>query len=363
MAATSPTIEGFRAAFHRPSLVFAEIAWRWVFGATASALVGFSLVEYFNSLPVSRADSTLLLTRQPALVLRALVHVFGGSLNRGIACSLIVMLALAICWIVLASMGRMATVRALAEYFRKDLASKGLIVEPGTKENGFTTLARSAEERSTKLSPMRGLLGLNVLRVAVVLGSILALLASSILASFVSPDAHPRPGMAIVLFLLLAGFVCFVGWELNWWLSLAEMFVVRNGDDALDAIAAAASLSRDRAGSVLAVSIWTVLAHLIAFSVASSVVAVPFAFIPVAPWRVIFAIIAIVTLVYFAIVNWLYIARLAGYVCIVEMPNPSFTQILPVAPPPMAGNVMDVKSMIDRDELILSDIPNLALEP
>jgi hypothetical protein len=45
------------------------------------------------------------------------------------------------------------------------------------------------------------------------------------------------------------------------------------------------------------------------------------------------------------------------------MPNPSFTQILPVAPPPMAGNVIDVKSMIDRDELILSDIPNLALEP
>jgi hypothetical protein len=29
----------------------------------------------------------------------------------------------------------------------------------------------------------------------------------------------------------------------------------------------------------------------------------------------------------------------------------------------MAGNVIDVKSMIDRDELILSDIPNLALEP
>ena len=35
--AISPTVEGFRTAFRRPSLTLAEIMWRWVGGATAAA--------------------------------------------------------------------------------------------------------------------------------------------------------------------------------------------------------------------------------------------------------------------------------------------------------------------------------------
>ena len=48
MPRVSPTLEGFRAAFRRPSLTFAEIAWRWSFGAAAVALFAFALLEYFK---------------------------------------------------------------------------------------------------------------------------------------------------------------------------------------------------------------------------------------------------------------------------------------------------------------------------
>jgi hypothetical protein len=66
-----------------------------------------------------------------------------------------------------------------------------------------------------------------------------------------------------------------------------------------------------------------------------------------------------VTLAYFAVVDCLYIARLAGYLFIAEMPEALVEAAsFPASPlqtsPPQAP--------MDRDELILSDIPNLAAE-
>jgi hypothetical protein len=46
MPRVSPTLEGFRAAFRRPSLTFTEIAWRWTAGATAWAWFVLWVIEY-----------------------------------------------------------------------------------------------------------------------------------------------------------------------------------------------------------------------------------------------------------------------------------------------------------------------------
>ncbi|MGC2371786.1 MAG: hypothetical protein WA474_22145, partial [Candidatus Sulfotelmatobacter sp.] len=75
MSRPSPTIEGLRATFRRPSVTFAEISWRWALGATAAVLMLFYCVEYLDTLPVTSADATLLSTRQPALVGRAVAHI------------------------------------------------------------------------------------------------------------------------------------------------------------------------------------------------------------------------------------------------------------------------------------------------
>jgi hypothetical protein len=69
----------------------------------------------------------------------------------------------------------------------------------------------------------------------------------------------------------------------------------------------------------------------------------------------------VATVIYFALADWLYIARLAGYVCIVEMPEavliPSPSTPPVAGPPVQTAPVLD--TAIDRDELILSDVPNL----
>jgi|SRR5271156_856523 len=343
MAAPSPTIEGFRAAFRRPSLTFAEIAWRWSVGATAAGLFGFYFVEFLETLPVSKVDLFLLSTRQPTLVARALAHILSGNLDRAVLAALLVALTLTFLWVIAASFGRLATVRALIDYFHSEASSN----------------LSGGAYGSDKPRPIRALISLNLLRGAAFLAVILALAGAAILSGFVSSSADPRPVLAFILFLPLAGFICTAGWVLNWWLSLAGIFVVRNREDALGALSAAVSLARERTGSVLAVSTWTGLAHLIAFSVATTTVSLPLAFVRVVPSRLILVGVVLVMLAYFAVADWLYVARLAGCVCIAEMREAlSASPPLPGTPP---GGIADrVGEIIDRDEQILSDLPELA---
>ena len=58
----SPTVEGFRAAFRRLALLFAEILWRWSVGASAAALIIFGVIEYLNTLPVTAGQILFLQT-------------------------------------------------------------------------------------------------------------------------------------------------------------------------------------------------------------------------------------------------------------------------------------------------------------
>jgi hypothetical protein len=339
MPRVSPTLEGFRASFRRPSLTFAEVAWRWTVGAVGWALAFFWLIEFLDTLPVTKSDATLLSTRQPLLIGRAIEHILRGSLNRAVLAALFAVIALSLLWIIAASLGRAATVRSLLEYFRRDIAG---------------SVSTATSDLLERQGPWGSLVGLNFLRTAVTLAAILAIVGASILASFVSSKAHPEPGLAFVLFLPLAGLICIAWPALNWLLSLASMFAVRDGEDTLGALAAAVTFFRERTGPVFAVSTWAGLAHLVAFSVATTAVSVPLAFIQFAPWRLVIAGVFLITLVYFAVVDWLYMARLAGYVCIAEMPDAvASSGPMPAAPP---------QTSIDAEETILSDVAGLVAE-
>ncbi len=210
---------------------------------------------------------------------------------------------------------------------------------------------------------LQALVRLNFLRVSVALAAIFGFVGAAILAGFASPDAHPRPGLAFFLFVPLAGLICWVSWSLNWLLSLAGVFAVRDGEDAIGAISAAVTFSRERAGAVFAVSTWMGLAHTVVFVIATTAVSTPLGLATILPWRLVVAAIIVVSLVYFAVADWLYMARLAGYVCIAETPE-ALLKPLPPAPPPIPPPIAarPVQTTIDRDEPILSDLPNLALE-
>ena len=340
MPRVSPTLEGFRASFRWPSLTFAEIAWRWTVGAFAWTLIVFGLTGVLDRLPVTKADAALLATRQPLLIGRAIAHILHGSLNRAVMAALLAAVVVSVLWIITASIGRAATVRALLEYFRSGIAGD----------------LSSETDVTSEAQPFRSLTGLNFLRVAVTLSGVLAFLGAAILAGFASPDSTPRPGLAFIFFLPLAGLICIAWPVLNWWLSLACVFAVRDDEGTMGALSASVTFFRERTGPVFAVSTWSGLAHLVAFSIATTVVSVPLAFIQIAPWRLVIAGVFLVMLAYFAVVDWLYMARLAGYICIAEMPD-ALVSSTPIAAPPSP-----TQTTVDREETILSDIPNLAAQ-
>jgi hypothetical protein len=348
MSRISPTMEGFRVVFRRPLLTLAEITWRWAVGATGTALFFFGLFEYLSTLPVSRGEMLFLRSRQPYLIGQAILHILRGSLSRAVLSLLVATLLVTLVWTVAGSLGRIVTLRAMLEYFRGRLAQGFSAPHEGTR-------AAEATERGCPFSP---LVFLYVLRAVLLLAGVLGLIGAILVAGLVSPDAHAHPGLAFLVFVPIAGLVWLFWSALNWMLSLAAVFVVRDGDDWLEAIAAAMVLFRQRAGAVLAVSSWVGVAHLVAFVAATTVVSMPLGFIPLVPWRLAVLAMVFITLVYFALADWLYMARLAGYVCITEMTDEMFAPL----PPPIPVAPMPLQTTIDRDELILSDVPNLIVE-
>jgi len=340
MSNASPTLEGFRAAFRRPLFTVAEITWRWVVGATATVLFFFGLFEFLDTLPVSNAELFFLRTGQPVLVSQAIAHILRGSVYRGVVSLILALLLLNLIWMVAASLGRLTTLEAILEYFHARFRELG---RPEQPDRGAADL-RQRDRLFT-------LLRLSFLRVAVALAAIIGVVGASIITGFASSPDLPGPGLALLLFLPMAWFVCLIWYVLNWLLSLASVFVVRDGEDAVGAVSSALRLCQERAGAVLAVSSWTGLAHLVALVGASTVLSLPLALAAILPWRVALLGMCLVTLAYLALADWLYTARLAGYVSIAELPD-----VLPTPIPP-APPVIEPSTTIDRDELILSDVP------
>lgn len=333
MKRRSPTLQGFKLIFGRPSLGLGEIAWRWSFGAGAAALLCFSFFEYLDTLPVSNRDLFLLRTRQPALISRAFAHIFAGSGARFMAAAVLLGLTLALAWVVVASLGRAAVIKSLLSYFWAD--------EPG------------------KTFPFRmgPLFGLNFLRAGSVLAVMIGSIGAMVLGGMASSEKDPSPGAAFLIFLAVAALAWFAWAVVNWVLSLASIFVVINNADTLGAIDDAVGLVRDRTGAVLASSTWFGIGHIAALSVAGSAIAFPMAFAGVLPGGVVFGGMLVVALLYFAVADLLYLGRLGSYVWIVEGPEiePEPEVISP--PPTQPPALMLPDERIDPDELILSDLP------
>jgi hypothetical protein len=331
MQRRSPTLEGFRAIFRQPSFGLAEISWRWTFGAMLAALCTLGMLAYLDTLPVTRADEFLLRTRHPFLISQAIGHILQGSGPRFVAATLVLAVTLSLAWVAIATLGRAVSVKFLLSHVRN-------------------------EDSETVPFRLRSLAGLNSLRVGAFLALVVSCMGAMVLGGMASSDKDPSPGSAMLIFLTVLMLASMAWAVVNWFLSLAAVFVVAQGQDTFGAITATVDFFRRRTGAVLAASTWFGLAHGVAFFVATSVVAFPLALAAVLPGAVVFGGVLLVTLLYFAVVDFLYVGRLAAYVYIAEEPEADTAQIAVVPPdgPPLAG--------VDRDELILSDVP-LTPEP
>ncbi len=326
MKRRSPTLEGFRILFRLPALGLAEVAWRWSFCLAAVALLAISFREYLSTLPVTTAEMLLLRTRQPTLILQAIARILQGSAPRAVSALIVLAGALTLAWIVLASLGRAAILKTLVESLRENDVPK---------------------PQAWRLT---SLMGLNFLRAGGLLSTALSFVGAILLAGAASSKTDPSPGSALLIFWMLCFFIGLAWSTLNWYLSLAAIFVVGQGQTTFGGLAAAADLCRGRPGSLIAAGTWFGLAHAVAFVVATSVVAFPLAFAEVLPAGIVLGGVILVTLIYFAVADFLYVGRLAAYVFLVEVRESIQPSALSIQP-------------IPSEDDILSDIPGLVPPP
>jgi hypothetical protein len=358
MAGWSPTLEGFRTMLRRPSLSLAEIMWRFSFGAAATVLCGLATIAYLDTLPVSGRDLLLLRAGHPLLVAQAIAHIFHGTALRVVIATAIMISALAILWILVASVGRFATLSPLLGYIRQRAHQIASAYDPAAA-------ASDSSPEAITSNHLRSLAGLHFLRVVLGMAACASCVGVVVIARSVSTKADPRPGLAFLIFVSLAFLIWALWSSLSWFLAAAPIFVVREGRDTFGALLETATLFRNRPGPFIAVGSWFGLTHLLLLIGASTVVGFPLAFAGFIPPVIVLGAVFLLTLAYFALVDALYIGRLAGYVAILEAPPPP---PIPIRPPSSSTTrsqdtnqlIAPEMAMVDQSETILSDTAPLS---
>jgi hypothetical protein len=344
MAQRSPTLEGFRVLFRRPSLTFAEVAWRWSFGAAGGLLLSALMVEYLDTLPVGPRDLLFLDSGQPTLVTRALNHIFRGSSLRLTLGALVVFSALAIAWTLVSAIGRSACLQAIIEYFYDG------------REASFTESQQPAGRWQ-----VGSLAGLNFLRLAAGLAAVIAGVGAVVVPTVFSTRQSPKPGLAFVLTLVLLLLVSLAWQVVNWTLSLSAIFAVRDRSDSFGALAAAARFSRDRAAGLWAINFWFGLVHLALFFLGTTAASMILGLAQILPGALILTALLMVTLLYFVAADSIHVGRIAAWYCLAETPlAPVAAASIPPTSPaepenPIPSPAMSMQEYPPEDD-ILSDV-------
>src|SRR3954447_1143786 len=328
MRSSSPTAEGFRLIFRRPTIPLAEIAWRWSFAIMVCSLSASFLVEYADSLPVNRVDRLVLGTHQPALILRTLHRIVQGSALRFTAGGIVLAIALLVAWIALSSLGRTATLNAMMRALE------------------FTS--------STRWQTISSLLALNFLRAASALAAMVAAVGAVLIASGVWASTHMSAFGAARLWLFLLLLVWAAWAMLNWILSTSSLFVAVDSASAFAAISSTLGWYRDRLGSVLSAGSLFGLIHGGAFLIACTAALTVLGMAEVLGVGPTLFLEVLIIAAYCAVADLLYIGRLTAYLAIIRRGD-SFDLPEPQSSPTMSPS--SERTIIDQSELILSDVP------
>jgi hypothetical protein len=279
----SPLRDGWRVLMRVPFIVVAEIAWRWTFGVACSAILYYGFREYFASVSISRAEYYGLRAFEPAswmaIAARAVVAISMGLHVIGP----IIIPAIAILWIALATIGRAATVRAL------------LNREPRTNWIATATL--------------------NLFRALLVCAAVLAFFGAGFLVNAIIGDTTQNFAEAVLLMTLFL-FVIALAWSVgNWFFSLAPIFAAGDGRGVWASVADSGLLYRSEQSAFVSTGFWFAFARSVLI-VASTILSL-WAFTEARPHLAV-ALIVLISVGYFAIADALNMWRLACYISFTE---------------------------------------------
>ncbi|HWR36897.1 MAG TPA: hypothetical protein VN622_13635 [Clostridia bacterium] len=316
MPRPSPFTDGLRALSARPDVLLAEIAWRWTFALAAVALLLFSSNELQHALEVTPQDQLLLATMQPFLMAGAISNVLRSALPLLTRLAAILLPAYAILWIIAATIGRASTLTTLVEHF---------------------TPAETPEGSSAPQPriPWSALFMLHFLRITALLALVLGYFGSAAIAALNAGTAdEPHIIRAVLAFLGVLSLSLLFWSAINWVLSVAPIFAIRDGRSSLDSISEAVAFWRRNKSTLASAAALNGLLRSV-LAVATAVAALgPISLMDRVPAASGIAL-ALITLLYLVISDALLVARLASYVSIAANSDQS-PRPLPVPTPELS---------------------------
>jgi hypothetical protein len=279
-----------------PSVLLAEITWRWLFGGIATALLVWATLVFLQAIEVSKANQFLLRTLNPAILSYGLRDMFAQKWGLLARLGLIVTVSLSFLWMVTATIARAATTRVLVE-----------------------RIAESHGEAREARSNLRTVAAIQFIRVALLwFGAAAYVLIAIASGAITSTAGKPHTGAFLLLFFFLFGIVAVVLSFFNWILLLAPICAIRDALPFSDSVLSAWHLTRNRRGSLTGLNLAHFALRLIWFVFISGIAFVPLGFVHLLPKMVILAAILATTLIYCAVADALFVARYAGYIEIAE---------------------------------------------
>ena len=282
--------EGFRIVRSDPGLLLLELLWRWCFGLALLALLFVAYTHLRQAILISDADQALFASEDPLAIANAGAALIAASQPLLLRVLVRICGVAAVLWIIAAVPGRGLTARLIGRRLATDYGTPVAPEKPRWAAVAFLT----------------------ILRVLMLLILLIGYLAGVLIAMRVNIDRPNLLADALIIAASLAASA--VVWSaVNWVLSLAPIFVVRDGAGPLDAIVAALAFIRRRYSYLAAIALWnSTLRGLVATAITVAGIATVVWRPPHALWLTVL-LLAFETVLYLVASDYFLLARFAAY--------------------------------------------------
>jgi len=229
--------EGLRIVKSEPLLFPLELLWRWSFALGALGIIFLAMRPLVAAVQLTQMDKEMLASHNPDMIAGVLGDIVADLLPVIGTVLAWALPALALLWAAAVTVGRAVTARII---LRK-------IVDESAHPLAAWTGAR-----------WRAMTGISMGRVFMGMILFIGYVGAIFIARWAQGLVPPRMSPLVSPLVFLSVFSISVGvWTVvNWFLSLAPLFVVRDGSDTLTAVAQAIHLTQTRGPELRNVAIW-----------------------------------------------------------------------------------------------------------
>src|SRR5215469_8688749 len=279
---SNPVGQGFRMVLRDPAILLTEIGWRWSFGALATLILFLSSLSVLGSIHVSQTDRAAWRSNNPTLMAQALAGVLTESGFSVLRQAVWVLPAISLLWCVFGAAGRAATLTRLSS---SDVSFR-------------STLVLHCSRALVMWIAGAGLVGA-------------LFMSARISMRGAEPDLLLYYALAFWSAVLIGGL-----WATaNWYLSVAGLCCLKSGDGFLKSTGQAVRLARRQGGELGGISLIFGVVRLVVLAIAFVLCVLPSSLMTTAPREYTAWVIA-VSLVYFAVTDFLYVSRMAAYLIV-----------------------------------------------